>query len=282
MEQGTLYIVATPIGNLGDISSRAVEVLSSVAVVAAEDTRHSGKLLKHLGINARLKSYHDFSSDAAEQGLLKILAGGEDVALVSDAGTPLVSDPGYKLVRAARNANFSVRPIPGPSALLAAVSVAGLPTDRFTFEGFLPARQGPRNKQLSKLQDEARTLVFFEAPHRLGETLQSLIENFGDSREIFIAREMTKRYEEHFSGSLAECIQWAGTNENAERGELVLVVSGSQVQAETGDDMSAAIRLYSLLREELSLKQAVKIAAQYCEVRKNDLYDQALRLEKES
>lgn len=281
MGSGTLYIVATPIGNLGDISARAIEVLSKVAIVAAEDTRHSGKLLKHLGIETKLRSYHDFSSEAAEQGLLALLSEGNDVALISDAGTPLVSDPGYKLVRAARNADFNVLPIPGPSALLAAISVAGLPTDRFAFEGFLPAREGARGKRLSDLVDEVRTLVFFEAPHRLGQTLRSMLESFGEVREIFVAREMTKRFEEHFSGSLKDCITWANSNENAEKGELVLVVSGAVLKEDSVNDLSGALRLFSLLRDELSLKQSVKIAAEFCGVRKNELYDQALKQEKE-
>ena len=280
MGSGTLYIVATPIGNLGDISARAVEVLSQVTIVAAEDTRHSGKLLKHLGIETKLRSYHDFSSEAAEQSLLNSLANGDDVALISDAGTPLVSDPGFKLVRAARDADYKVLPIPGPSALLAAISVAGLPTDRFAFEGFLPAREGARNKRLSVLVDETRTLVFFEAPHRLGQTLQSMLECFGGSREIFIAREMTKRFEEHFSGNLASSVEWADSNENAQKGELVLVLSGNAIEQDPANDLAGALRLFTLLRESLSLKQSVKIAAEYCGVRKNELYEQALLLEK--
>ena len=280
MGSGTLYIVATPIGNLGDISARAVEVLSQVTIVAAEDTRHSGKLLKHLGIETKLRSYHDFSSEAAEQSLLNSLANGDDVALISDAGTPLVSDPGFKLVRAARDADYKVLPIPGPSALLAAISVAGLPTDRFAFEGFLPAREGARNKRLSVLVDETRTLVFFEAPHRLGQTLQSMLVCFGGSREIFIAREMTKRFEEHFSGNLASSVEWADSNENAQKGELVLVLSGNAIEQDPANDLAGALRLFTLLRESLSLKQSVKIAAEYCGVRKNELYEQALLLEK--
>lgn len=281
MGSGTLYIVATPIGNLGDISARAVEVLSQVTIVAAEDTRHSGKLLKHLGIETKLRSYHDFSSEAAEQSLMNSLANGDDVALISDAGTPLVSDPGFKLVRAARDADYKVLPIPGPSALLAAISVAGLPTDRFAFEGFLPAREGARNKRLSVLVDETRTLVFFEAPHRLGQTLQSMLECIGESREIFIAREMTKRFEEHFSGNLASSVEWANSNENAQKGELVLVLSGNAIEQDPASDLAGALRLFSLLRESLSLKQSVKIAAEYCGVRKNELYEQALLLEKD-
>lgn len=276
MEQGTLYIVATPIGNTTDISARALEVLATVDLVAAEDTRHSGKLLKNLGIATTLKAYHDFSDTGAEKYLLGLLAAGKSIALISDAGTPLIADPGYRLVHSARDAGFSVLPIPGPSALLAAVSVSGLPTDRFTFEGFLPAKDSARNKQLALLKDEDRTLIFYEAPHRLRQSLQSLHNIFGQERQVFIAREMTKRFEEHFSGNLGQSLAWLNANDNAERGELVLVVAGRARQKETDAGMTAALRLFSLLRTDLSLKRAVAVSAEFCGVRKNELYERAL------
>jgi len=279
VDKGILYIVATPIGNTGDISARALEVLASVDLVAAEDTRHSGKLLKHLGVTTMLKAYHDFSDAGAEKYLLGLLGSGKSIALISDAGTPLIADPGYRLVLAARQAGFEVLPVPGPSALLAAISVAGLPTDRFAFEGFLPAKEVARNKQLKALKDEARTLIFYEAPHRLKQSLQSLHDEFGATRRIFIAREMTKRFEEHFCGDLAQSLDWLESNENAERGELVLVVAGQAVQDETDENLASAMRLFSLLREDLSLKRAVAIAAEYCGVRKNELYERALAAE---
>lgn len=276
MEQGTLYIVATPIGNTADITARALEVLAAVDLVAAEDTRHSGKLLKNLGIETVLKAYHDFSDAGAEKYLLGLLGAGKSIALISDAGTPLIADPGYRLVRAARDAGFSVLPIPGPSALLAAISVSGLPTDRFTFEGFLPAKDSARNKQLSLLKDEERTLIFYEAPHRLRQSLQSLHDIFGGERLVFIAREMTKRFEEHFSGDLRQSLAWLNSNDNAERGELVLVVAGRTRQEETDASMSDAMRLFALLRKDLSLKRAVAVSAEFCGVRKNELYERAL------
>ncbi len=279
MEQGTLYIVATPIGNTADISARALEILSAVDLVAAEDTRHSGKLLKNFGIETALKAYHDFSDAGTEKYLLGLLGAGKSIALISDAGTPLIADPGYRLVRAARDAGYSVLPIPGPSALLAAVSVAGLPTDRFAFEGFLPAKEIARNKQLAALKDEERTLIFYEAPHRLRQSLQSLHDIFGTGRRIFIARELTKRFEEHFSGDLGQSLTWLDANENAERGELVLVVAGKAGQDAVDASMTAAMRLFSLLRTDLSLKRAVAIAAEFCGVRKNELYERALAAE---
>ena len=279
MDKGILYIVATPIGNTGDITSRALEVLSGVDLVAAEDTRHSGKLLKHLGVTTPLKAYHDFNDAGAEQYLLGLLDSGKSIALVSDAGTPLIADPGYRLVHAAREAGFTVLPIPGASALLAAISVAGLPTDRFAFEGFLPAKENARNKQLQQLKDESRTLIFYEAPHRLRHSLEALNAIFGERRHVFIAREMTKRFEDHFSGTLAQSLDWLEANENAERGELVLVVAGQDAQEEEGENIVSAMRLFTLLRDDLSHKRAVAIAAEFCGVRKNVLYERTLAVE---
>jgi len=204
---GTLYVVATPIGNLADISERARQVLAAVAVIAAEDTRHSGQLLKHLAISTPMLALHEHNERQASQGIIERLQRGEDVALISDAGTPLLSDPGYLLVGAAHQAGIRVSPIPGASAMLSALSAAGLPTDRFVFEGFLPARAGPRRSRLEALQHEPRTIVYYEAPHRLLESLQDMLDIFGAGRPAVLARELTKIHETIRLSTLGELTQ---------------------------------------------------------------------------
>ncbi len=281
--QGTLYIVATPIGNLEDISARAIAVLKQVDLIAAEDTRHSKRLLQHFAIATPLTSYHDFSSDSEVKKLLDELDAGRSLALISDAGTPLISDPGYRLVEMARSRGISVIPVPGASAVIAALSVAGIPSDRFYFEGFLPAKSTQRCKRLAALADETSTLVFYESPHRIVACLNDMATVIAepDKRKVFVARELTKKFESHFLGSLLEAASWVASDENNSRGEFVLVLEGRATKL--GSDIDAlmlkAIDVAELLSAEVSMKRAVALAAQLVGVRKNALY--AAMLEKE-
>jgi len=281
--QGTLYIVATPIGNLEDISARAIAVLKQVDLIAAEDTRHSKRLLQHFAIATPLTSYHDFSSDSEVKKLLDELDAGRSLALISDAGTPLISDPGYRLVEMARSSGISVIPVPGASAVIAALSVAGIPSDRFYFEGFLPAKSTQRCKRLAALADETSTLVFYESPHRIVACLNDMAAVIAEpnKRKVFVARELTKKFESHFLGSLLEAASWVASDENNSRGEFVLVLEGRATKL--GSDIDAlmlkAIDVAELLSAEVSMKRAVALAAQLVGVRKNALY--AAMLEKE-
>ncbi|MBK6962025.1 MAG: 16S rRNA (cytidine(1402)-2'-O)-methyltransferase [Gammaproteobacteria bacterium] len=275
MMAGTLYVVATPIGNLADMVPRALDILKTVALVAAEDTRHSGRLLRHFGIATRLVSYHDRGEADQGEAVLAALADGRDVALISDAGTPLISDPGYRLVRAARAAGFAVSPVPGACAAVAALSVAGLPCDRFVFEGFLPARAGERLRRLEALAQEPRTLIFYEAPHRIQETLADIATVFGAERELVLGREISKAFETFLTGSAAEVGARVAADANQRRGELVLMVAGAPERAPAGDDLD---RVLSVLLEELPLKQAVGLAARITGAAKNQLYERALAL----
>lgn len=268
----TLYIVATPIGNLGDMVPRAVAVLQSVALIAAEDTRHSRRLLDHFNIATRCVAYHDHSGPHELAALLDELRAGRSIALISDAGTPLISDPGYRLIDAALAEGIVVVPIPGPCAAVAALSAAGLPTDRFVFEGFLPAKSQARQQRLQILLRERRTLVFYEAPHRLFDTLQDLVEIFGDARIAVLARELTKMHETIHRAPLRELCEWAIAHEQ-NRGECVLVVHGDD--SEQAIDAEAE-RVLRVLLEELSVKQASALAAKITGLKKNDLYQQAL------
>ena len=281
--QGTLYIVATPIGNLEDISARAIAVLKQVDLIAAEDTRHSKRLLQHFAIATPLTSYHDFSSDAEVKKLLDELVIGRSLALISDAGTPLISDPGYRLVEMARSRGIAVIPVPGASAVIAALSVAGIPSDRFYFEGFLPAKSTQRCKRLAALADETSTLVFYESPHRIVACLNDMAAVIAepDKRKVFVARELTKKFESHFLGSVLEAARWIASDENNSRGEFVLVLEGRAARQGSDIDelMRKAIDTAELLSAEVSMKRAVAVAAQLVGVRKNALY--AAMLEKE-
>jgi 16S rRNA (cytidine1402-2'-O)-methyltransferase len=272
-----LFIVATPIGNLGDISARALDTLRSVAWVAAEDTRHSGRLLQHFGISTRMISYHDFSGGSREDALLEKLKRGESIALISDAGTPLISDPGYGLVVRAREAGIRVIPIPGPSALTAAISVAGLPSDRFIFEGFLAAKQSARHAQLQAVLGEERTLVFYESPHRILASLADMRDVFGGQRQITVCRELSKTFETIKSGTLEETVAWINADSDQQRGEFVLVVRGAAPAEDAGTD-TEALRILRLLMEELPLKQAASLTARITGLKKNELYQRALAL----
>ncbi len=273
-KSGVLYVVATPIGNLDDISLRALEVLKAVSLIAAEDTRHSRKLLAHYGIAGRMFALHEHNEQKVTDKLLKTLLGGDDVALVSDAGTPLVSDPGFYLVRAARQAGIRVAPLPGPSACIAALSVAGLPTDRFVFEGFLPVRAAARSQRLRELATEMRTLVFYESSHRICECLTDMAECMGSDRQATVARELTKTFETIRDGTLAELVDWVQADSNQQKGEFVVVLQGAP--ARDSDIDEATEQALTVLIAELPLKQAASLAAKITGLPKNRLYEAGL------
>jgi 16S rRNA (cytidine1402-2'-O)-methyltransferase len=274
-----LYVVATPIGNFGDMSQRAVEVLKNVDLIAAEDTRHSQRLLHFFDIKTPAMAYHDHSDKRALHRIGKCLADGGSVALVSDAGTPLISDPGYRLVRYVQDAGFALYPLPGPCAAIAALSVSGLPTDRFLFEGFLPARDGARINRLSALSAESVTLIFYEAPHRLEESLRSMLQVFGPEREAVLAREITKVFETIRRGSLAALAEFVSADSNQQKGEIVLIVAGKpKGEAEISADVSA---LLLRLSRELPAKQAAAVVADYTGLRKKQLYEHLLSVKQE-
>lgn len=272
---GVLYVVATPIGNRADITQRALEVLGRVAQVLAEDTRHSGALLRSLGIATPLLSLHEHNEQAQVDGVLARLRAGHDLALVSDAGTPLISDPGFRLVRAARRAGIAVVPVPGPSALITALSVAGLPTDRFVFEGFLPAKTAARRAHLQTLVGEPRTLLFYEASHRIQDCLADLADVCGAEREAVIARELTKSFEQVQGGSLAELNAWLAADANRQRGEFVVLLAGAPPAQENAISADAR-RVLEILLRELPVKRAAALAAEITGARKNALYQLAL------
>jgi 16S rRNA (cytidine1402-2'-O)-methyltransferase len=272
----TLWVVATPIGNLEDFSARARRVLGEVDLVLCEDTRHSGRLLAAFGIQARLAPLHEYNEARATDGLVARLAAGESMALISDAGTPLLSDPGFRLVRAAAAAGIAVRPVPGPSALLAALSVAGMPTDRFSFEGFLPARAAARRSALDSLAAEKRTLVFFEAGNRLAEFLGDASAALGGEREAVVARELTKLHETLYRGTLAALAEGLAADSDAQRGEIVVLIAG-RATAPEGDEAELA-RMLPLLLEELPPSRAVRVAAKLCGVPRRRAYKLALSL----
>lgn len=276
-QSGTLYIVATPIGNLQDISQRALEVLREVDWVAAEDTRHTKPLLQNFAINQNLMSLHEHNEAERSEQLLQKLLAGENGALVSDAGTPLINDPGYVLVKRLREAGVSVVPVPGASAVIAALSAAGLPTDRFTYEGFLPARSSKRIQQLETLQDEKRTLVFYESPHRLLDSLQDMQQVFGQERQIVVAKELTKQFEQFVSGTLKEVVGYFLENRDRVRGEFVLMVKGFEnLEPKQSSDYDPLIA--SLLKQNLPVKQISEIVADYFSVKKKAVYQRALEL----
>lgn len=275
MSDAILYVVATPIGNLGDMVPRAVNILQSVDLIAAEDTRHSRRLLDHFDIRTRCVAYHDHSGANELAALLAELEAGRSLALISDAGTPLVSDPGYRLVDAALAAGIRVVPIPGACAAIAALSAAGLPTDRFVFEGFLPAKMQARRQRLEALQREPRTLVFYEAPHRLLETLTDFEAVFGGERIAVLARELTKLHETIRRAPVAELRAWA-ESDRQDRGECVLLLQGDAREAQFDAEGERVLRL---LLDELPLKQAAALAAKITGQKKNELYQLALTLQ---
>lgn len=278
MNQGTLFVVATPIGHLGDLSVRAAEVLAAVDIIAAEDTRVTGKLLRHLGLTKSMLSLHEHNETQRLSQLLERLQVGEDIALVSDAGTPLISDPGYCLVRAVREAGIAVVPIPGPSALVTALSVAGLPTDRFVFEGFLPARSAARRARLEEVKNEPRTLVYYESPHRVLATLADMRDILGESRAAVVARELTKTFETIHSAGLGELCQWMQADSNQQRGEFVLLITGVGSRASQAPGIVEDDTLLNILLAELPVKQATALAARISGGKRNQLYKRALEL----
>lgn len=274
---GVLYVVATPIGNLDDLSPRAQQVMAEVQLIVAEDTRHTRSLLAHFDIHTSLLSLHEHNEVERTQQAMKKLLAGESLALVSDAGTPLISDPGFNLVRAARQAGVTVTPIPGPSALIAALSVSGLPTDRFVFEGFLPAKPGARRARLTQLAMETRTLVFYEAVHRLKESLADMSGAFGADRAAVIARELTKLHETVVNGKLSELVACLDANTDSLKGETVVVVAGApEARSQTANFEPE--RLLRILLKELPVKQAVGLATRISGGKKNQLYKKALEI----
>ena len=275
---GTLYIVATPIGNLEDLTSRARQTLASVDIVAAEDTRHTGRLLSSIGAKPALLALHDHNEEQACKGVVEVLQGGRDVALVSDAGTPLISDPGYRLVRAARAAAIPVVPIPGVSAVTAALSVSGLATDRFCFEGFPPAKRAARRKWLADLASETRTLVIYESVHRVAECLDDLVDAFGAGREAFLGRELTKLHEQCVRSTLGELRQCIAGGDIPLKGEFVLAVAGADAREAPAVDVD---RMLTLLAASLSAKEAARIAAELTGQKKNALYDRIIELKRQ-
>lgn len=269
--QASLFVVATPIGNLGDLSQRAGEVLRTASLVACEDTRHSGPLLAVVGSQARLVAVHEHNESEVASRVLDQVAAGHDVALISDAGTPLVSDPGFRIVQAAIERGIRVVPIPGPSAVMAALSAAGLPTDRFTFAGFLPAKAGERRRELESLAGLTHTLVLFEAKHRIADLLADALAVLGD-RPAVVARELTKRHETFLRGTLSELATRIATDAEQQLGEFVVVIEGRARADATEDKTTEGERLARLLARELPVSRAAKLAAEFTGASKNRLY----------
>jgi 16S rRNA (cytidine1402-2'-O)-methyltransferase len=277
LTESTLFVVATPIGNLDDLSPRARKVLEEADLIAAEDTRHTGRLLSHFGIKTRQMALHEHNEESLVAGLIDRLIEGQTIALVSDAGTPLISDPGYRLLRAAHEQGINVSPVPGASAVIAALSVAGLPTDRFCFEGFLPAKQSARQSRLKELVQETRTLVFFESVHRIGDCVDDLLATFGAERQAFIGREITKLHEQCVSGTLLELKGMLDDGQMSRKGEFVLAVAGQRVT----DTSAVSIDSSRLLQELIAVlpgSQAVDIVASLTGRGRNDVYRLMLSL----
>lgn len=277
-QSGVLYVIATPIGNLGDISSRAGQILTEVDLILAEDTRHSRKLLDYLGIVTPVKSYHDHNERESITGLLELLQTGKNLGLICDAGTPLIRDPGFHLVHAAHEEGIRVIPVPGVSALIAALSVAGLATDKFMFEGYLPDKQAARRKYLQTLASVSRTMVFYEAPHRIKNFLTDTITIFGENRRAVIAREITKKFETIRKDTLTGLLTWIASDANQQKGEFVIIIEGNH--GEDQPQEQEVIRLIEiLLSHSLPVKEAAAIAAEITGERKNKLYQLALKLQ---
>ncbi len=275
-QSGVLYVVATPIGNLEDITGRARRLLAEVDLIAAEDTRHSRKLLQHLGVDTPMCAYHDHNEHAAATGIVKKIMQGGDVALISDAGTPLIHDPGYELVKQAHQLGIKVVPVPGASAVITALSVSGLPTDRFVFEGFLPEKQMARRRRLQDLARQSRTLVFYEAPHRILSFMQDSVAAFGADRRACLARELSKYYETVRNDTLAKLCQCLHSEQIPCKGEFVIVVQGNtKVQ---GPEEQEAVRILKILLQAGPLKQAAALTAEITGLKKNELYKLALDL----
>lgn len=276
-QAGTLYIVATPIGNLSDLTVRAQQVLASVDVIACEDTRHTSKLLQHLGLHKPLLSVHEHNERDRIEQVAQILRKGQSMALVSDAGTPLISDPGYPLVQGLRQLGLPVTPIPGVSAIITALSAAGLPTDRFTFEGFLPHKAGSKREKLEAQTQEPRTLVYYEAKHRILETLQMMAEVFGSERPACVARELTKTFETFYHGTLPEILAQISADDDQQKGEFVVMIAGNQNPVPSSEVDSE--KLFRLLLAELPPKKAAAVIAELTGENKKELYQKALAIQ---
>lgn len=272
---GTLFVVATPIGNLQDLTPRALQVLRDVSLIAAEDTRHSARLLQYFGIATPMTACHDHNERDKGQRLVERMLAGDDIALISDAGTPLISDPGFHLVRQAREAGIKVSPVPGACALIAALSAAGMPSDRFAFEGFLPAKAHGRQQRLQALLEEPRTWLVYEAPHRLLDCLRDMQQVLGAQRRVLLARELTKTFETLHAAPLDELVAWVAADTDQQRGECVLVVEGAP-EPEADEVSAQALHVLDLLLAELPVKRAARLAAEITGVRKNLLYQVAL------
>jgi len=276
IQPSTLYIVATPIGNLADISQRALNILENVDVIACEDTRHTQRLLSAFSIKNKTMSMHDHNERQRQEQISSLLQEGKSVALVSDAGTPLISDPGFHLVRHCRQLGLDVSPIPGACAAISALSVAGLPTDRFTFEGFLPSKSGARQSKLSELASEPRTMVFYDAPRRAIDTVEDIVKTLGGQRYVVIARELTKTFETIHSDSAENLLAWLQEDPNQLKGEMVLIIEGYKVDP---NEISAnVVTTLKLLLAEMKPKKACAIAAEIHGVKKNALYEYALSI----
>lgn len=272
---GALYVVATPIGNLQDISLRALEVLRNVDLILAEDTRHSARLLGHFGIATAVSSFHDHSARKLTEDIVRRLQDGAAMALITDAGTPLISDPGYPLVNAALAADIRVIPIPGPSALTSALSVAGLPTEKFVFEGFLPAKRASRLQRLQELAREGRTQVFYEAPHRICRLLEDLIQCYGPQRTATLAKELTKVHEAIRKDTLDGLYRWLQEDATRQKGEFVLIVAGDIASVPGHSELE---RVLKVLLRAMSVREAVAVAAEILKEPRNKLYQFAVRL----
>ncbi|MBA6232524.1 MULTISPECIES: 16S rRNA (cytidine(1402)-2'-O)-methyltransferase [unclassified Colwellia] len=276
VESGTLYIVATPIGNLTDISQRALDVLTHVDIIACEDTRHTQRLLSTYSIKNKTLSLHDHNERQRQDYVATLLQEGKSIALVSDAGTPLISDPGFHLVRHCRQLNLPVSPIPGACAAIAALSVAGLPTDRFSFEGFLPSKSGARQATLANLLEEPRTMVFYDAPRRAIDTVEDIVKVLGGERHVVISRELTKTFETIHSDTACNLLAWLKEDPNQLKGEMVLIIEGNKI--DTNAIPAKAIDTLKLLLEEMKPKKACAITAEIYGVKKNALYEIVLSL----
>ncbi|MSP86004.1 MAG: 16S rRNA (cytidine(1402)-2'-O)-methyltransferase [Methylotenera sp.] len=278
---GTLYVVATPIGNLSDISLRALETLKTVDSIAAEDTRHTSGLLSHFGISKKLIAVHEHNEHQSAEKLLLQLKEGKNIALVTDAGTPGISDPGAVVVDCVRKAGLKVVPIPGASAVIAALSASGITQNGFLFHGFLPASGASRRKALDSLKTQAVTLVFYEAPHRIIESIVDMANVLGATRRITIAREITKTFETMHSCALEDAVTWLKADTNQQRGEFVLLIEAAPVK-DVEEISEHTIRILKLLLAELPLKQAVMLATEITSEKKNVLYEFALQLKQQS
>jgi len=276
MNQGTLYVIATPIGNRADMGERAISVLKQVDLIAAEDTRHSKNLMQHYSIDTPMQAYHEHNEEQATPKLIQRLLAGENIALISDAGTPLLSDPGYRLVKAAHESAVKVSPIPGACAAIAALSVSGLATDRFMFTGFPPHKQGARQNFYREFEHQSATLVFYESSHRIVASVNDMLKVFGEDRRVVLAREITKLFETVKSTELGSLLEWLQADSNQQKGEFVLVVEGAEQQlSQQSAELSQVLKV---LLEELPVKQASQMAAKLTGVKKNQVYKLALEL----